>query len=93
MSSDRSGASNSNERKSRPAKGQNPMPKGAKGGRLSYDNTKHELLDHTNGTARINTILDNRKSTLGGAITGTCIVNDSDPPILHSVLMKKSDSR
>ena len=69
------------------------MPKGAEGGRLSYDNTKHELLDHTNSTARINTILDNRKSTLGGVITGNCVVNDSDPPILHSVMSKKYDSR
>ena len=53
----------------------------------------HELLEHTNSTAHINTILDNRKSTMGGVITGTCIVNDSDPPILHSVMSKKSDSR
>ena len=69
------------------------MPKGAEGGRLSYDNTKHEPLDHTNSTAHINTILDNRKSTMGGVTTGTCVVNESDPPIWHSVMSSNSSSR
>ena len=30
---------------------------------------------------------------MGGVIMGTCIVNDSNPPILPSVMSKKSDSR
>ena len=93
MSSERSNASTSNERISRPAKCNNPQPKRPEECKLSYDNTEHALLNHTNGTARIKIIQDNRLSSAGGSVTGTCIVNDSQPPILHSVTMKKSDSK
>ena len=93
MSSERSDASTSNERKGRPAKCNNPMPKRPEECKLSYDNTGHALLNHTNAAVRIKAIQDNRLSTAGGSVTGTCIVNDSEPPVLHSVMMKKSDSK
>ena len=63
--------SSSNERNSRLDKSHKPLPKGTEGARLSYANTMHELLEHTNSTARINTIHyfalrhEQKKATLG----------------------------
>ena len=91
--SESSGASNSTERKSRQSKSQNPKPKEAEGGQLSYDNSKYELLKHTNDQVRVGSILDNRSKSLGSSVTGTVIVNDSELPYIHSATQKKSDSR
>ena len=91
--SESSGASNSTERKSRQSKSQNPKPKEAEGGQLSYVHSKYELLKHTNDQTRVGAILDNRSKSLGSSVTGTVIVNDSELPYIHSAIQKKSDSR
>ena len=52
-----------------------------------------QLLKHTNDRVRVGTILDNRLKSLGNSVMGTCIVNDSEPPYIHSATLKKSDSR
>ena len=80
-SSESSVASNSTERKSRQSKSQNPKPKEAEGVGLSYVNS------------RLGLILFNRLKSLGNSVTGTVIVNDSEPPYLHSATLKKSDSK
>ena len=56
MLSEKYSTSISNERNSRMDKSHKPLPKGAERARLSYANTIHELLEHTNSTAHINTI-------------------------------------
>ena len=56
MLSEKYSTSSSNERNSRLDKSHKPLPKGAEWARLSYANTMHELFEHTNSTARINTI-------------------------------------
>ena len=93
MSSEKSSTCSSSERKSRSDKSHKPSPPGVEGARLSYDNSAHALLEHSNRTILITTILDNRKSTMGGVTTGTCVVNTTDPPTLHSVMSSRSSSR
>ena len=91
--SDSSGTSYSTERKSRQPRGQNLKPKEAEGGDLFYANSNYDLLNHSNDQVRVKYILDNRSKSLGGSVTGTVIVNDSEIPHIHSATQKKSDSR
>ena len=93
MSSEKSSTCSSSERKSRSDKSHKPSPPGVEGARLSYDSSAHALLEHSNRSTLITTILDNRKSTMGGVCFGTCVVNTSDPPTLHSVMSSNSSSR
>ena len=62
-------------------------------GRCKDVNPNHALLEHSNDCDRVKYILDNRLKSLGGSVTGTVIVNDSDLPHIHSTIQKKSDSR
>ena len=81
-SSESSAASTSNKRKSR----QSPS---LTGGKLSYENSRHELLSHTNNRGRVRDILENRHKSTGNSVTGACIANDSEPPYLYTTTMKK----
>jgi hypothetical protein len=79
-------ASTSTERESRQSSSQT-------GGRLTYENTKHALLDHTNDKKRVKEVLDNRQKSSGTFVTGTCIRNDSEPLCMYTTMMKKSETK
>ena len=92
MLSEKSSTCGSNERKSRSDKSHKPSPPEVEGAKLSYNNSAYELLEHSNRSTLVTTILDSRKSTMGGVCMGTCVVN-TDPPALHSVTSSNSGSR
>ena len=75
------------------SRGQNPMPPGAEGGTYSYVLPLKPLLEHSNNGDTCRAILDNRLKTLGGSVTGTIVVNDSDPPRIYSATQRNSSSR
>ena len=50
-------------------------------------------MSHTKDKGRVRDILENRHKSTGNSVTGTCILNDSEPPYLYSTTMKKSDSK
>ena len=79
-------ASTSTEKESRQSSSQT-------GGKLSYENTKHALLDHTNDRKHVREILDNRQKNSGNSGTGTCIVNDSEPLRMYTTTIKKSEAK
>ena len=56
MSSEKSSTCSSNERKSRSDKSHKPSPPEVEGAKLSYDNSAHDLLEHSNISTLITTI-------------------------------------
>ena len=91
-SSEKSSTCGSNERKSRSEISHKPSPQEGEGAKLTYGNSTYDLLENTNRSTLKNTILDNRKSTMGGFCSGTVVVN-TDPPTLHSTTSSNSGSR
>ena len=60
--------------------------------KLSYGNSAYALLENSNKSTLKTTILANRKATMAGLCSGTVVENE-DPPILHSVTSSNSCSR
>ena len=61
LSSEKSSTCGSNERKSRSDKSHKPSPQEVEGAKLSYNNSMYDLLEHSNRSTLITTILDNGK--------------------------------
>ena len=70
----------------------NPLLTRQGGAKISYDNSMHDLLEHSNKSTKVTNILNNRKSTMGGDCSGTCLMNTA-PPTLMSVASSDSSSR
>ena len=63
-----------------------------KGGRLSYENKHHALLSHKKEGKLIRAILENRYHSSGRSVTGTCIINGSEPLSMHPTVAKHGNS-